>query len=379
MGEPQDPSNQEKRNAFPLEEGEMLKLILENIPARIFWKDLQSRFLGSNQKFANDAGVVNSSALIGKTDYDMVWKKDADWYVKVDSRVMATGKPEVGIVEPQMRADGTKTWLETNKIPLIDNKGETIGLLGTYNDITDRIASNEKLEQYARDLESKNNELEQFAFVAAHDLQEPLRTTLSSVNLLEDGYKDKLDEEGQIFLRFIKESTNRMINLVTNILQYSTMGRDIKLEPIDVHSLCSKVIEDLKEAISEAGATVEIENELPLVLASSLELRMIFQNLIGNALKFVKPGTAPVIKVSCQETTGHWQFSVSDNGIGIKDEHHDKVFKIFQRLHNRSEYKGTGMGLATCEKLITILGGDIWFNSEEGEGTTFHFTLKKNG
>jgi len=374
------PEQNASNASFPISEGEMLKLILESFPARIFWKDRQSRFLGGNEKVAQDAGVGTVTNMIGKTDYDMPWKKEeADFFVQVDERVMSSGTPELGIVEPQLRADGKKSWIETNKIPLVNKAGDTIGILGTYHDITERIESQKNLEKYARELEIKNRELEQFAYIAAHDLQEPLRTTLGSVHLLEDAYKEQLDSEGQLFVQYIKDSTKRMLEMVTGVLEYSTMGRDIKIETVNSHTACLEATEDLKHAIEASGAILTISDDLPVIQASKVELRMLFQNLIGNALKFKRPGVTPQIEINHKGTADFWCFSVCDNGIGIHTDYREQVFKIFQRLHNRSDYEGTGMGLANCHKIVELFGGQIWFDSKEGEGTNFHFTLRRTG
>lgn len=363
---------------FPISKDKMFQLILDNIPARIFWKNRDSVYLGSNNLFAEDAGVGSDDSITGKTDHDLAWKKEeADFFVKIDQQVMANGKSEIGIIEPQKHADGKESWLETNKVPLTDDDGNVIGILGTYNDITERKEAVDAIKKHAANLEFKNNELEQFAFIASHDLQEPLKTIGSYIDLFESEYGQDLGDNGKVFFNYIKEASGRMQNLISGLLDYARIGRNMKLEPVDCNLLCQIIIKDLNEMIESSQARVTFEN-LPTIRASYVELHVIFQNLIENAIKFKKTDSTPEVHIGFKEREDHFEFYVSDNGIGIAEEFHDKVFVIYQRLHTRDKYDGTGIGLTHCKKIIDIFGGKIWLESALHEGSVFYFTIPKS-
>lgn len=224
-------------------------------------------------------------------------------------------------------------------------------------------------------LESKNKELEQFAYVASHDLQEPLRTISSFATLLQQQYKGKLDERSDKYISFIAGATDRMKVLINDLLEYSRIGRKKESAEVDCNQLVKEVVADLQVAISEAGARVRW-NSLPTVKAYPTEMKQILQNLIANAIKFRKKEVFPQVQISSERVNGHWQFSVRDNGIGIEPQHADRIFVIFQRLHTRNEYEGSGIGLSNCKKIAELHGGKIWVESTPGEGSNFLFTIK---
>jgi signal transduction histidine kinase len=254
-----------------------------------------------------------------------------------------------------------------------------------YKTLTDQskklIAINRKLKkkQYelqdkTKQLENKNKELEQFAYISSHDLQEPLHTVMNVVNLLDEEYKGRLDENADMYLNFITQATNRMSDLIKGLLKYSRIGYDRELAIIDCSTIMKNIQSDLSSIITETNTIIEI-SELPLLKGYQTELGLLFQNLITNAIKFRKKNTHPKITITAQKEEGHWKFSFTDNGIGIDFEHQEKIFVIFQRLHPRSEYEGTGIGLAHCQKIVDLHGGTIWVNSKLNEGSTFHFTI----
>lgn len=225
-----------------------------------------------------------------------------------------------------------------------------------------------------KELERKNKELEQFAYVASHDMQEPLRTTSSFVELLQQQYKGKLDEKADKYLTFIAQSSDRMKVLIKDLLDYSRIGRKKELTMIDCTILLGEVIADLDVAIKESKAEIKTD-PLPVIPGYSTEFKQLFQNLIINAIKFRKKTIAPQINISVQKTGEYWQFAVKDNGIGIEEQHNNRIFEIFQRLHTRNEYEGSGIGLAHCKKIVELHGGKIWIESIPGEGTAFYFTI----
>lgn len=230
-----------------------------------------------------------------------------------------------------------------------------------------------ELEQTKNELELKNKELTQFAHIVSHDLQEPLRTVSGFAQLINSEYQGKLDEQADKFLNFIIEATNRMSGLISEILDYSTIGKGKEMALVDCKEIVEIVQQDLVTVIECTNTSIEVD-ELPKVKAYETELRLLFQNLISNAIKFRKEGVAPKVKISAQKKDG-WTFSIQDNGIGIEDKHKDKIFRIFQRLHSDSEYKGTGIGLAHCKKIVDLHNGKIWIDSNIGEGSTFHFSI----
>ena len=231
-----------------------------------------------------------------------------------------------------------------------------------------------KAEQANRDLARKNKEMEQFAYIASHDLQEPLRTTSSFVGLLQKQYHGKLDEKADRYLTYILESSGRMRVLIKNLLDYSQIGSKKELEQVDCNKMLHNVLADLGIAINEAGADIKSES-LPVINGYATELKQLFQNLITNAIKFKKEDSSPEINISVHKNGSYWQFAFKDNGIGIEEKYNEKIFVIFQRLHSRTEYEGSGIGLSHCKKIVELHKGRIWVESKVGEGSTFQFTI----
>ena len=231
-----------------------------------------------------------------------------------------------------------------------------------------------QLEQANKDLERKNVELEQFAYIASHDLQEPLRTTSSFVALLQKQYQGKFDEKADKYFTFISDASERMKVLIKNLLDYSRIGNKKELEEVDCNKILNEVLADLGTSISEANANIQY-TPLPVINGYPTEMKQLFQNLITNGMKFRKKGTTPEIKISVQKIEGFWQFAFQDNGIGIDHKHNEKIFVIFQRLHTRNDYEGTGIGLSHCKKIVELHKGKIWVDSVSGEGSIFNFTI----
>ena len=250
-------------------------------------------------------------------------------------------------------------------------------IFAVAKDITDKKKLEEKLEEHIQRLATSNKELEQFAYMASHDLQEPLRMVTSFLDKLDKKYSDVIDDKGKQYIYFAVDGAIRMRQIILDLIEFSRASKlDNNKEQVNVNELVSDVILLYKNQIKESNATIEVGN-LPTISVYNAPLSQVFQNLISNALKYRQNGKAPIIKINCTEILGHWMFSIKDNGIGINKDYFEKIFVIFQRLHNKDEYAGTGIGLAIVKKIINNLDGKIWLESEEGEGTVFYFTIPK--
>lgn len=255
-----------------------------------------------------------------------------------------------------------------------DEAGQVAGAVAAIRDISERKRAEQALTRYADDLKRSNSELEQFAYVASHDLQEPLRAVMTFTQLLGDRYKGKLDSDADEFIGLVISGATRMAALIQDLLAYSRVGRRRRAwKGVDCEAIVDSVMSSLSAAIEETGGTVTHER-LPVVRADEIELSQVFQNLIGNSLKF-HGSESPCIQVSAERDELGWRFSVTDNGIGIDSQYADEIFRMFSRLHASAEYPGTGIGLALVKRIVERRGGRIWVQSELGRGATFYFTI----
>jgi len=240
-----------------------------------------------------------------------------------------------------------------------------------FNEESEKAA--EKIQRYTAELKRSNEELQQFAYIASHDLQEPLRMIASYLQLIERRYKGKLDKDADEFIAFAVDGASRLQEMIIGLLAYSRVGTKGKpLEEVNFSEVLGNAILNLKVAIEESGALITAD-QLPVINADATQLVQVFQNLISNAIKF-KGSEIPLIHISAEKKDMEWIFSVKDNGIGIAAEYKDRIFKIFQRLQGR-EYPGVGIGLSLCRRIVERHGGHIWFESEVGKGTIFYFTI----
>ena len=271
-------------------------------------------------------------------------------------------------------ADGQQIWITTSRVPFHDQDGAVIGVLGTYEDISARKQVEEKLKKAMEELTRSNTELERFAYVASHDLQEPLRMITSYLQLLERRYKDRLDGDALEFINYAVDGSARMKTLINDLLTYSRVGtRGKDFVQVNCNEVMSLVLQNLKMAIDESQTQVTTA-PLPVITADAVQVEQLFQNLIANAIKF-RGSQDPRIQIGSRKEGREWVFWVQDNGIGIEPRYFERIFVIFQRLHGREQYPGTGIGLAVSKRIVERHGGRIWVESKPGEGSTFFFTF----
>jgi PAS domain S-box-containing protein len=372
------------------EEGRrILDALMDNIPEGIIIADAEGRIQSISKYLARISGYERQN-ITGK-DFMIIDKvldlpgrghpvagtaiaveKMTDLIEYPLGRALRKGEVTLSEEHQVYAVDGSVHTAVLTAVPIRDSSGRIVGGASTWRDITDRKKAEDALQ-------SANRELEQFAYVASHDLQEPLRMMASFAELLEQQYRDKFDERGQRYLEYIVGGASRMQALIRDLLTFSRAGRfDIERRQIDLDTVVDNVTMDLSGAIREAQAEVT-HDPLPSINANASAMGRLFTNLIGNALKFRKKDVPSRIHVSVLRRGRDWQFAVSDNGIGIDPKFFNKVFIIFQRLHTGKEYPGTGMGLAISRKIVESYGGKIWIESEPGKGSTFYFTIPRSG
>ena len=306
--------------------------------------------------------------------------QDIDQEIKLEKHLerweqMIPGVP-VTLEGIHRRKDGTTFPVEI-RLVWFETDGEQL-MLGLVRDITRRKNMEEALRERTELLERSNKELEQFAYVASHDLQEPLRMVASYTQLLSKRYKGKLDSDADDFINYAVDGANRMQMLINDLLDYSRVGtRGKNFVLTEFSSILDKTLRDLKKAVEESGAKVTID-PLPSLMVDGGQIGQLFQNLITNAIKF-RGDAIPQIHISSEKKEDKWIISVSDNGIGIAPEYSGRIFEIFQRLHSKEEYPGSGIGLAICKKIVERHGGKIWIESELKKGTIFYFTIPIQG
>ncbi len=245
----------------------------------------------------------------------------------------------------------------------------------SYMDISEQKEAENKIIAYSTELERKNKEIEQFAYVASHDLQEPLRSITNFSTLLTEKLELYPDNETREYVGYLNGGAKRMSSIIFDLLEYSRIGNTASKVPIDTDKLLKEILIDMSAGIKESGTEIHVQ-KLPVVQGYTY-LKSVFQNLISNAIKFKDKERQPVVTISAKDNGKEFQFSVQDNGIGIEEIYYERIFLIFQRLHTRAEYEGTGIGLAHCKKIIELHGGKIWVESDIGKGSTFYFTLPK--
>jgi PAS domain S-box-containing protein len=274
----------------------------------------------------------------------------------------------------RLMKDGTPVDVSISAAPIRLAGGAVIGLAAIARDVREQLRMLRALESQTAELKRSNDELTQFAYVASHDLQEPMRMVASYTELLASRYHEELDERADKYIGHISEGTARMQRLIRELLSYARVGMRAKpMAPVHLDDVISGVLRDLKTRIESVNAEIVV-GPLPTVQGDDLQLGQVLQNLVGNAIKF-RASRPPQVTVSAQRDGRMWKVSVQDNGIGIDMKFHDRVFEIFRRLHDRDAYEGTGVGLAIVKRIVERHGGRVWFESMPGEGACFHFTV----
>ena len=360
---------------------ERFRSLAESAPVGTFRTDARGRCSYVNPEWSELTGLSHEEA-IGEGWVRMIHPEDHDRVLSSWRQGSAGG--EASAQRFRVRTpDGTVRWVDARAVAVLSEGGAVEGFIRTICDITTQVeaeetvaASRDQLARVNARLAASNEELEQFAYIASHDLSEPLRAISGPISLLARRYRDQLDPEAHQFIEFGVDGCRRMQAMIDDLLAFSRAGRfDEELQFVDCNLLVQTVIGALGPRIAETGAVVRAD-PLPTVASQPTRLGQVFQNLISNALKFIPPGVVPEVVVSAERIGDDWDFSVTDNGIGIEPRHRDRIFGMFKRLHSRAEYEGTGIGLALCKRIVEREGGRIGVESApSGKGSRFWFAL----
>jgi PAS domain S-box-containing protein len=350
----------------------LLNAVVEGTTDLIYIRDLENRFTLANGACAK---IFQRSVneVVGSSMRDLLPNDSYDAVAKSDQEIVRAGVPCT--LEETAEIDGVTRLFLTTKGPYHDADGKIIGTIGISREITERKKAEVHLVKMVGELKRSNEELQQFAYVASHDLQEPLRMVASYTQLLAKRYKGRLDSEADEFIAYAVDGSTRMQELISDLLAYSRAGTEGKaLREISSEKALNEAVTNLRATIQESSAVVT-NDPLPALLTDDTQLTQVFQNLVGNAIKY-RSAEIPRVHVSAAKNGDkEWVFSVRDNGLGIDPQYFDRIFVLFQRLHGREEFKGTGIGLTICKKIVERLGGRIWVESQPEKGSTFHFTL----
>ena len=359
-----------------LEDSEALyHSLVEHLPVSVYRIDRDGRITFGNSAYLKDIGR-SLPELLGKTVFDLFPEAEARKYHADDQRVLQQDQPFHAVEEHYVR--GERLYVEVLKCPVHDHEGRVVGVQGLYWDVTARKQAEEQLQKTMSELEQSNKELQRFAGVASHDMHAPLRRIVTLGAMLQEQYASQLDAGGRELLSFIVSCAEHMQELIDDLLTHSRVGTSQKpLELVDCEATFKKAQSNLAVLIDEASAQIQVQ-QLPTVMGNKVELVQLFQNLVGNAIKY-RGEADPLVDVSAESQGEEWLFRIQDNGIGIPQKDHSKIFEAFKRLHGDDKYPGTGIGLATCKKIVERLDGKIWVESCDGGGSVFIFTLPQRG
>lgn len=371
-----DITDRRRAEAALRESEERFRRVFEAGPVGIAIVGPDFRFQQVNPAFAAIAGR-DPADLVGRTFADITHPDDVGADVALARRVFAGELPAYRIEKRYLRPDGETVWVDLTATAVRDEEGRVRYGLAMVTDISQRKRAEAEREAAMAELERSNAELAQFAYLASHDLKEPLRMVASYVQLLARRYQGRLDAQADEFIRYALDATERMRALIDDLLDYCRIDAAPRpFTDVDLAVVVERVRSTLEPAIAAAGATVRV-GPLPVVRGDHVQLEQVFQNLLSNALKFVAPGRAPVVEVAARRAEGgrEWVVSVADNGIGVESRFAERIFGMFQRLHPRDAYPGTGIGLAICKRVVERHGGQIWVEPNPGGGSIFSFTV----
>jgi PAS domain S-box-containing protein len=372
----------QERTAALSEANALLQALMDNIPDHIYFKDTQSRFIRNSRSQAKLLGLDDPSQAVGKTDFDFF--PHAARAFAEEQEVMRTGKPMVDFEEWVVWPDGREMWVSTNKVPLRDARGQTIGIFGISRDITGRKHAEQAIRQLNTDLERKagqlevaNRELEAFSYSVSHDLRAPLRAIDGYTRILVEDYEEKLDAEGRRICGVISAEARRMGQLIDDLLAFSRLGRkEMFASRIDMNALAESVFAELVQPPDRERIDFQL-SKLPAARGDLALIHQVWVNLLSNAIKFTSKKDRPVIEIKGKQTREENIYLVRDNGAGFDMEYAGKLFGVFQRLHGESEFEGTGVGLAIVQRIIRRHGGRVWAEGAVEKGATFYFSLPR--
>jgi PAS domain S-box-containing protein len=358
------------------------KQIIESMPNALIVSNESGKIIMANKKMEDLFGYTKDELYKSTVDllipkrYSKQHPEHIKSFVsKPSARSMGANRDLLGL-----KKNGDEFPIEIGLNPITinnNNNNNNILVIAAIVDITKRKAQELKIQSALNLLKFNNDELKEFTYITSHDLQEPLRTISSFTKLINDEHKDELSEDLKTYINFISESSDRLRDLITNLLDYTRLGNLEKTTLVDCNVLIKEILADFTVSISESKSKISLAAPLPTITGSKPGLRILFQNLISNAIKFKKKDTLPQVKISFKEDSEKWLFYIQDNGIGMKEKDLTKIFSLFTRLHNRERYEGTGIGLAYCMKVVKKHNGNIWVDSELGKGSTFYFTISK--
>jgi len=358
-----------------LQSKERITNIIENVNDWVWEVDANAAYTYVSPHIESLLGYKPEEVL-GKTPFDLMDKGDIERVSNEFGEIAAAKRGFTGLINTNVHKDGNLVVMETNGTPILDDEGNLLGFRGTDRDITERIKAEEQIKQNSEALQRSNQELEQFAYVASHDLQEPLRSVSGFLQILERRYKDKIGESGLHYIERSTAAATRMRDLIQSLLEYSRVSsRGNPFIPTDVNKVLKDVLRNLQANVEETGAIIT-HDPLPTASVDAGQFVQLFQNLIANGIKFCGDKT-PEIHISVVTKDDDYVFSIKDNGIGIEEQYAERIFVIFQRLHTRADIPGTGIGLSISRRIIERHGGEIWLESEPGQGTTFYFSIPK--
>jgi len=358
-------------NAALAESEERLRLFVEYAPSAIAMFDNKMHYLAASQRWLIDYDL-REPEISGRSHYEVFPEIPDSW--KENYKNVLAGAVIKSEEDSLIRADGSTDWIRYELHPWHNAAGEVGGLIMFTEVITKRKEAEQNLQKANDELVRSNTELEQFAYIASHDLREPLRKIKSYAELLAETYQGQLDDTADKYITYVTDGATRMQALISDLLTYSRVGRgNLTLEVTNLATVLEQTLGDLSVSIAETSALITAD-PLPTVQANGQQMAQLFLNLIANAIKFRGEAT-PKIEVKAELQDKEWLVAVRDNGIGIKPQYAERIFEIFQRLHSREKYPGTGIGLAICRKIVERHGGRIWLESQLGQGTTFYFTL----